>query len=244
MRKHFSKTLVAAAVVGAVASGLAGTASAYEYAMSHLLVQNFAFTGTPATPVSFAFDLRNTASLEGFADVIKHAQCSSIGTPCSPTGNVLDAPAAEIPSGVRGGQNNFAFVGPSDVASYASSDSVIYSAQLVNHVPSSAEQIAEVDVAGNGTASGNAELQSNTTVNFGVVLTGNTFSLNFDADPDLRAAINDPPGGSHSALANLTTSFSFSADNLDIQISWAPQGNGILINNCVVSGADSAGVLH
>ena len=236
MQKYFRKTLIAAALIGAVASGLSGVASAYEYALSHLLVENFFFSGSPATPISYTFTLTNTAILTGNPGVITSASCSGTATTTTCAAfpaNTLDAPVAEIPAGVRGGENNFTFVGP--VGTYASSDSVIYTAQLVDGIPSSAEQIAEVDVAGNGTAIGNAELQSNTTVQFSVLL-ANTFDLNFDADPDMRAAINDPPGGVHSAQSNLTTSFTLTSNTNDaIFITWSPQGTAG--NDCTVSPA-------
>ncbi len=236
MRRHLRKTLVAAAIVGAVASGLSGMASAYEYALSHLLVSGFAFTGSAATVESYTFNLTNTAVLTGSPGVITSASCSGTATTttCSAfPANTLDAPVAEIPAGTRGGENNFTFVGP--VGTYASSDSVIYTAQLVDGIPSSAEQIAEVDVAGNGTSLGNAELQSNTTVTFEVDL-ASTFDLNFFADPDMEAAINDPPGGTHSAQANLTTSFTLTSNTDDsIFITWSPQGTAT--NDCIVSPA-------
>jgi hypothetical protein len=245
MQKCFRKTLVAGAVVGALAAGLSGSASAYEYALSHLLVTGFAFSGSAATVESYTFNLTNTAILNG-TPVITSASCSgtSTTTTCAAfPANTLDAPVAEIPAGTRSGENNFTFVGPT--GTYASSDSVIYTAQLVDGVPSSSEQIAEVDVAGNGTALGNAELQSNTTVTFSVNVTS-TFDLNFFADPDLRAAINDPPGGTHNAQANLTSSFTFVSNSVDangdplITISWSPQGTAA--NDCVVTGTGSAGV--
>lgn len=243
MEKHFRKTLVAAAVLGAVAAGLSGTASAYEYGMSHLKVDAFAFSGSPATPLSYTFNLTNTAILAGSPAVIQSASCSGTLFTTTCGSPVLDAPAAEVPVGVRGGQNNFTFVGP--VSTYASSDSVIYTAQLVSGVPSSSEQIAEVNVNGNGSAVGNAELQSNTTVRFSV-LVASTFALSFQADPDLRAAIADPPGGTHNAQANLATSLTLTSNSTDasgdplVSVSWSPQGTAA--NDCVVTGAGSAGV--
>lgn len=242
MTRHLRKALVAAAVAGAMAAGVSGTASAYVYGLSHLNVDSLTFTGTPTSgPITFTFRLTNTATLNDDS-VIRSANCSGtvgVSSNCGPPpGNTLDALAAEIPAGVRGGQNNFNFVGP--VSTYASSDSVIYSAQLLGGgLPSSAQQIAEASLLVNGTAGANAELQSNTTLTFNNIGVENSFDLSFMADPDQRAIITDLLG-LNSAQSNLNASFTFRSNDGTVQVSWTPDGTAT--NNCIVSGSGSAGV--
>ena len=59
---------VAGQLLGAVAgalTGVAGTASAYVYGLSHLNVDGLVFTGTPTTgPIEYTFRLTNTATLD------------------------------------------------------------------------------------------------------------------------------------------------------------------------------------
>jgi len=244
MTKFMKKAMIAVAVAGTLGA-VSTSASAYVYAASHLAISNFTLTGTaPSAPVTYTFDLTNTATLNGVTDV-QNASCSNISGPaCSTSTPVLDALAAEVPNGARGGENNFSFVGPT--GDYASADSVIYTAQLVQNVPSSSEQIAEADLVTNGAGRSNAELQSNTNIVFNAQLTGGSFTLNFDADPDMRAAILDLPG-SYSAASNLTTSFTFVSNSTDVNgdplltVSWTPNGP-LSGNDCVVSGTGSAGV--
>ena len=64
MTKYFKKTLVAAAVAGAVAAAIPGTASAYVYGLSSLDITNFSITGLPSTSVTtYTFTETNTATL-------------------------------------------------------------------------------------------------------------------------------------------------------------------------------------
>jgi len=250
MTNFMKKALLAAAVAGTLGA-VSTTASAYVYGMSHLDVNAFTFSGTPpAAPLPFTFSLANSAALTGSPSVLATAACGGV-TPgtnnchAGPGPYVLDAAAAEIPVGARTPpQNNFNFIGPT--GTYASSDSVIYTAQLVDNVPSSAEQIAEASLLTNGSAQGNAELRSNTTIQYAVDIASASFSLRFNADPDLRAAIDDPASGFFSAQANLATSFTLTSNATDINgdplvtVSWSPQGTAN--NDCNVTGAGAAGV--
>jgi len=244
MTKFMKKAMIAVAVAGSLGA-VSTTASAYVYALSHLSVANFGFTGTaPSAPITYTFDLTNSATLNG-TTVVESASCSNISPPaCSTTGNVLDAPVAEVPAGARGGENNYNFVGPT--GSYASADSVIHTAALVDGVPSSSDQIAEADLVTNGAGRANAELQSNTNLTFSAALTGGSFTLLFTADPDMRAAISDS-AGAYSAQSNLNTSFTFVSAATDpgtgdplLAVTWTPQGTAA--NDCVVTGLASAGV--
>ena len=237
MKKHFTKTLVAAAVVSAMAAGIPGTASAFEYGLSHVnFIDLLTATASPGTINSFTFNLANTATLNGVND-IQTASCGGAPTPglntCSAVSPVLDALAAEVPNGARGGENNYAFIGTSNVTSYASSDSILRTAQLVQGGTTSTEAISEANVI-IGTAQAGTLIQSNTTIAFTVA--GSAFTLTFNADPDLRAAIDSVPG-IHSAQANLSTTFTLTSNTNDaITITWSPQGTPG-VNDCTVSAA-------
>jgi len=246
MTNFMKKALLAAAVAGTLGA-VSTTASAYVYGLSHLDVASFTFSGTaPSSAPSFTFSTANTAVLNGVGD-LGFAACNgtTAANNCHAGGSpyVLDAPAAEVPSGARGAQNNYNFVGTT--GDYASSDSVVYTAQLVDGVPSSAEQIAEADLVTNGSAQGNAELRSNTTLQFTVDITGASFTLRFTADPDLRAAIDDASAGIFDSSANLATSFTLTSNATSggdplVRVSWSPQGTAA--NDCTVTGTASAGV--
>ena len=258
MQKQFKKALVAAAVIGAVASGISGTASAYVYGESFLFVQNFAFAPTAGfaspVPLNYTFTLTNTANMTGQSSVIQNASCAGTISPSFTTcglapANVLDPLAAEIPVGARGGQNNFNPVGTG--TQYASSDSVVLTAQLVDGVPSSVEQIAEVNLnALSGQASANAELQSTTnlTTNFTLGQTGG-FTLNFLADVDMRTAILEALAGVYSSAANVNTTFTLTNTDTGGVIRWTPNGilnatdctSSIVGATCVETADGSAG---
>jgi len=231
MQKHFRQALVAAAVVGAVASGISGTASAYVYGLSTLDVSGFVFAGsTNVTVNNYVFTLQNSATKTGDPSVLTNAACS--GTPTTTTcgtppgsglGNVLDATVAAIPAGARGSENNFSFVGTG--TTYASSDSVIYTAQLVDGVPSSEQQIAEANLLVNGQATGQAELQSTTNLTYNITVSGTgSFTLNFNADADMRAAILEALGGVYNSQSNINTSFTLTQTATGNTISWKPNG--------------------
>ena len=233
MARHFRKALVAAAVVGAVGLGVSGTASAYVYALSHLDVQGFTFTGsTNVSVTNFVFTLTNTATMTGQLGVIQSDACT--GTISSnncggarPGGaGVINALAAEIPVGARGTQDNYNFVGTG--SQYASSDSIVTAAELVTGTPSASEQIAETNLTSlNGQATANAELQSTTNLTFNIVVGGpatGSFDLNFNADADLRAAILEALSGIFSSQANVNSSFTLTQATTGDTLSWKPNG--------------------
>jgi len=188
MTKYFKKTLVAAAVAGAVAAGIPGTASAYVYGLSSLDITNFSITGLPSTSVTtYTFTETNTATLNG-TSTIQSATCNgtvnpSITTTCG-TSPVLDPLAAQL--GTATSQNNFGFVGTG--VEYARADAIITTAQLVNGTPSSISTIAEDNLITGTNASDLSQLQSTTNLTF-TVGTTTAFNLSFLADADQRVAI-------------------------------------------------------
>jgi hypothetical protein len=231
-----SKLKLLAAAIGAMgAMAVAGPASAYVYGDSHLETQNLtiATNGVALTAApTFTFVLTNTATLVG-GPVATSATCNSFGTPCG-VSPVLDAPAANgTGNSLIRPQNNYAPQGPTATGSWATSDSIITQAELVNNLPTATNQIAESQLNTNGTASANAEIKSNTTLQWTLTLAAGSLTLAFDADPDLRAAINDIPG-LFNASVNMNASFSLSNNDGSESVSWSPQGTAA--NDCNASG--------
>src|SRR6185437_12073990 len=98
----------------------------------------------------------------------------------------------------------------------------------------STNQIAESLLNSGTTASANAEIQSNTGFTLTFTVTGGTanFSLNFDADPDLQAAIMNELGIGSSAQGNLQTTFTLTQNTGGtINATWSPQGTAAT-NDC------------
>lgn len=242
---NFKKTALALAVIGGSVLGFNQEANAGVYAASSLKIENLSiviagFNPATTTINSFQFTTDNSATLNGSSS-FQTATCG--GTPgAAGTSNdcgsspVLNASVANAPGGTAVlGENTFTLLGPSS-DKYAVSDSVINSAQLVNGTPTSTNQTAQSELQVTGTASSRAEIQSNTgfTLSFNISGgAGSTFSLNFDADPYLRAAINTIGFLNGNAQANLNTSFTLTNDDTGGQVRWTPQGTAN--NDCTSS---------
>jgi hypothetical protein len=230
------------ALVAALGLGAVGDASAYVYASSALEIQNLSIftsdsSGNPIFPTTYNFTSTNTATLNG-APTITTASCAGRfggATTCGPGLPglpVLDALAAEIPAGARGGQNNYGYVG--NATQYGSADSVIWNAELING-PTHTNQIAESNLLTGINSSGSAELQSVTafSYNFTVPTTAN-ITMTFDANPDLMAAVNDLIAGAATAQANIKWTFQLTQNNGTGFVMWNPQGTGA--NDCILAG--------
>ena len=229
------KLKAVAAAAGACAALLAsGSAHAYAYALSHLQIDTLAISlDATSTVDSFTFDLTNTASLNA-VNAIDSVSCG--GTPalndCSVGSPVLDAMPATIGAPARV-NNVFSFLGTGPATSYSGSDSVVTTAQLVQGVPSSTEQIAESLLNTAGTARANAEIQSNSTLTWTIsVGQSGALSLLFFADPDMKSELFGPPG--LTAQSNMNVSLTLREANTSNEIRWAPQGTAA--NDCVVIG--------
>lgn len=236
-----SKLKKLAAAVGAMgAMGVAGQAQAFVYALSHLEINNLIIATNGVALVqqpTFTFNLTNTATYGG--NTIETATCNNLlGPACNAASPVLDAGVANAPGNtlIRG-QNNYGFLGPTGTDSYATADSVINTAELVQFVPTSTQQISEVELNANGTASSNAEIQSNTNLNWILTLAAGSLTLTFGADPDMKVQINDIPG-LFSAQSNMNASFSLSKNDGSESVTWSPQGTGA--NDCVATGGSVA----
>ena len=243
---NIKKTTLAAGIAVALAIGMTGQANASVYASSSLQVRNFVLGVTgplAANPVtSFEFNATNTATLNGSSGATQSATCSGdlALNNCggSPT---LDPGAANAPgSTVIRSNNDFSFFGPS-TNTYSNADSVIWTSELGNGVPSSTAQIAESEIQSTGNARSNAEITSNTGFLFRFAVAGGTADLNlsFEADPSLYVEINQLLFTNGSAQANMNASFSLTLDATGEQITWSPQGTAA--NDCVVD-AGLAGV--
>ncbi len=235
MSKGSLRATIACAVAGAFAT-LAAPANAYVYSLSHLEIDNLqiAIGGTTSAVSSFTFNLSNSASMNS-GPVASSAACNSFGAPaCSPVSPVLDAAAVNAPGSTELRANNdFTFLGVDQVNSYSNADSVIRSAQLVQGVPTSTEQIAESLLNINGFAQANSLIQSNTRLIFTLVVpeSGGTLNLSFLADPDQRSQI-DGAVGSYLSQSDLNASFSLSMAGGG-SVSWTP--NGTAANDCVTT---------
>lgn len=233
-----SKLKKLAAAVGAMgAMGVAGQANAFVYALSHLEIQDLVISATGidlVSPPTFTFNLTNTATLNG-NNTIQSATCNNLGGPfCSVASPVLDAGVANAPGNtlIRA-QNDYSFLGPTGLDNYATSDSIITTAQLVQGLPTATRQIAEVEMNSNGTAAANAEIQSNTNLNWVITIAPGTLTLTFQADPDQKVQINDIPG-LYSAQSNLNATFSLTKNDGSESITWSPQGTAA--NDCIADG--------
>ena len=234
------KTTLATGIAAALALGVAGQANASVYASSSLKIQEFKvnITGLAQNPIdSYEFTLTTTATLNGASSPVQTNTCSGTtpGSGCN-TLPSLDASAANAPGGtIVRANNDFSFFGPG-ANTYSNSDSVIYTSELGNDVPSSTAQIAESELQGNGAARANAEITSNTGFTFTFIISGTgSLALSFQADPSLYAEINQLAFTSGAAQANMNTSFSLTKNDGTSEINWRP--NGSAGSDCSVTGS-------
>ena len=240
---NFKIKSLALAIVAALGLGAVGEASAYVYASSALEVQNLSIftydsSGNPILPTTYNFSSTNTASLNG-VPAIQIANCNGTyggATTCGPGLPglpVLDALAAEIPAGARGGQNNYGYVGTG--TQYGSADSVIWNAELISGLTHT-NQIAESNLMNGTDASGSAELQSVTKFLYNITVpTTANIIMSFAANPDLMAAINDLTANAATAQANMRWVFQLTQNTGGNGfVIWQPRGTGA--NDCVIAG--------
>jgi len=243
---------LAAAVGAVVGLGASGQASALVYGASGLTIQQLqvVFTGGQVTVNRFDFNQPSTtATLNGVSQT-NTATCG--GTPgpgnnCTQTLGSMDANAANAPGSSIQRANNqltgneFTFFQVQQ-GNYSNADSWIETAELVNlGQPTQTHNIAEsllADGTGSGTASATSQIQSITgfTIQFTVGAGGPAnFTINFVADPDLRAAIlNELAGGSYSAQANLNASITLDQNTGgSLRANWNPEGTAV--NDCIAS---------
>lgn len=249
---NVKKTTIATAVATVLSFGIIGQASAYTSTGGSIEYDNISisFGSDNDTINNFAFDLSNTAVLNGDDDV-NTASCGGIPgnenpatpgfpndcTPSTSTDPTLDA-AAVIKGDSTHTENNLTLDGPGGgTGSYSYADSVIFSAALVDDDfstprPTDAGVIAETELYETGAGSADASLISTTgfTLTFDVADDDTTMTVSFQADPDAYASSDNP--GSLLALAStgLNASISLSQDSGGTgSAQWAPDGE---INGC------------
>lgn len=191
----------------------------------------------------FNFNLTNTATL-GANSTITSATCggSVASNTCTPSPNPpLDATAANAPGSTLLRTNNATGIDGSllwygmNGGDWSNSDSIIKTAQLVDGVPTSTDQIAESNITNFTNASANAEIKSSTGFTFQFTLAdpGEMF-LFFQADPDLIAAISGELFGAL-AQANINVSMTLSQNSGGSSYAtWAPRGTAA--NECLAIG--------
>lgn len=188
------KTVLAAAVSGVMAIGIAGPAAASIYALSHYKLEDLGITitddlGNLVPITNFNFSLTNTASLNGAA-AIDVSACSgtlspTVGGNCNPTfpggsgASTVLGGATDIATSSSAGPNvvnapgssvlraedTYSFLGPG-LGEYGNGDSVIYDAELVGDGSTSGENIAEAELQTGTDASGGSTIQSVTALTF------------------------------------------------------------------------------
>lgn len=242
---NIKKTTLATALIGALTMGFAGQAAASVYAGSSLNLSNLtigfinAATGATITNLNpnFSFNVEDSATLNGSTQAFA-AGCSSLAGNCG-TSPVLTVPAANAPgSSVIRADNNYTLFGQ-NTGTFANSNAEITTAQLVNGIPSSSQQVAEAEVLGSGQGQASTNIQSNTTWTFTFTLpdTANML-LSFNANPEMKADVSlVPPFVSGLAQANMTSNFTLNKQGTPTQfVSWSPDGtSGNVI--CVGTGA-------
>ncbi len=250
----FKKTALAAALTATVALGMAGQAAASVYAGSSLRIEDLTiaigtidpitgeFIPGGATVNSFSYNLTNTASLNG---VLTGSTATCFGTPavnnCGAT-LTLDAGAANAPGSSFNRVNNQTSGDgalhwfPVGGGNWSNSDSVIYTSQLTSGLPTDTDQIAQSNIDTADSASANAEIKSSTGFTFTFSVTDiSVMTLDFRADPDMRAQILNDLGSSFTSDANMNVSFQLSKDGaFGVGANWNPQGT--VANDCQSGG--------
>lgn len=243
---NMKKTTLAMALLAGLAMGVSGQASASVYAGSSLDISNLtigfvnATTGAVITNLNpqFTFNVEDSATLNGVTQAFA-AGCSSLAANCGTfPAPVLTVNAANAPgSTVVRANSDYSLMGQ-NTGTFANSNVEITTAQLVNAIPSHAQQVAEAEVFGAGQAQASANIQSNTTWTFifSIAETAN-MALSFIANPEMKADVSlVPPYTAGIAQTNITTNFTLnrlSGAGANPFVSWSPNavsGDVICVN--------------
>jgi hypothetical protein len=220
---NMKQSTLASAIIAALAVGAAGQAAASIYARSYLDIANLHINVAPFGPGvasigAFDFNATNTAFLNSVGGGT-NATCSGTfggATTCGPAGNRLDPLVFNAPgSTLLQGENTFTFHGPG-AGQYANSDGKIFTAAVAGDVVAGTHttNIAESELQTGTSASSSSLIDSNTGFTFNFSLAGpGTMTVTFDAIQNMLAAINDPTGLTHSALATMNTVLTISTDS-------------------------------
>lgn len=217
---NMKRTTLAAAVLAACAMGASGQAAAEAYTGASLDVSGLTIGLSPLAATSitnFTFNVSNTATLGATAPVATSATCvggNLSGTACSTIPPVLTAGAANgTGSSPTRANNDYTLFGPATnggpTGTYANSNSLINTAELVTGTPSSATAVSEVQLMGTGTGQANNAVSSNTSLSFDFSVVGGpgSVSLNFSATPFIETLLNSSNLIGSSGLGKVTAEF-------------------------------------
>ena len=236
---------LAAAVMAALAVGTTGQAAASVYARSYLDISSLHIVVTPFGPGAasigtYDFNATNTAFLNGVGGGT-NASCTGVfggASTCGPAGSRLDPAVYNAPgSTILQGENTFAFHGPG-AGQYANADGKIITAAVAGDVAAGTHttNIAEAELQAGTSASSTSVIDSNTGFSFTFTVAGpGMMTVDFDAIQNMLAAINDPTGTTHSALATMNTVLSIRTDTGSFGfLDYTPDGN--TATGCITAG--------
>lgn len=237
---------LAAAVTAAMAMGVAGQASAEAYTGALTNISNLVISISPAntTVTGYKFSLSNTATLGATAPVSTSKECGTLTglTACSVASPVLTAGAANgSGSNPLRANNDYTLLGPAATGTYANSNSVISTAELVQGVPTSATAVSEAQLVGTGTGQANNAIQSTSELTFtftvdpgdgspGPFYPGpGSLTLTFNATPFIQTKLDTVNLIGKTGLASITTKFTLSNGDGSVFALWNP---GSAISGC------------
>jgi len=244
--------ILALAVSTALTLGVSGQASASIYAGSSLSIENlnvFVANAAPdeGTPVAPAVDLENdffftagaTATLNGAsAPGVDSITCTGQTDCAHAAGDPVLQMIKNAPGGDVTRTDATTFLGPvHGDQTYANSAAEITSATLVDAVPTSTNQIAEVEIAGSGHGVSESSIKSTTTFSFTFeVADGGVFALNFDADPNMFVTL-DTPGvlPPIEATTRMSASATLTGGN-GVNVAWSADGEFATTNDLDFNG--------
>lgn len=234
---NIKQTTLAIAVAATVSMGVAGQAQAYVYGLSYLDISKLTFLPNDATTAlgasinSFSFSTTNTASL---GTLINSSTDGCGGTPGSrgagndcgrSGGSVLDAAVVNAPgSSPLQGENTFTLHAPgSGTTDYSNADSIVYQSELTLDGSTRTRNIAESELQTQTKAAATSVIDSTTgfTFRFSVLAPG-SFTLSFDADQNMLAAIL---GSAGNALASMSATLKISNDATGDFVNYSPDGS-------------------
>jgi len=244
---NLKRTALTAALAATMALG-AGQAAAYVYADTGLTITNLniALTGTGTVTINrFDFTLNETAALNNNVVAGTNTCGGTVASNnCAAGSPVLDAAAVNAPGSTTLRLNNdttngnFTTIGTGVGGNWSNADTVINTAELVQGVPTSSNQITESLITGATSASATTNITSTTgfQITFTVAGGTDTLDLSFMADPDLIAAISgEAAGGTYSASGATTATFRLVQNTLGTgQAQWGPRGTAT--NECLALG--------
>ena len=238
-----TKNKLAIATAAAMAVGISGQASASIYAGSRMEVQavniivNNTNLGTAVN--TFKFTTNATANLNGTQAIGPNQGIHN----CDETNCVAGPPVLESVASIGAPartSGDYTFFGPNHGnQTYAGAAAEITTAQLVDGAPSNTRQIAEVEVAGTGSAEADTTISSETSLNwtFANPVNGGVLILTFEANPNIFVDGNTEDIESLIASGETTFQFVLTGANGE-NVQWDPNGgvsgSPLEFSNCSV----------